>query len=397
MKHIAPADNYTRISALDSTIVDVQHKFDPDEGIWIADLNKVRYSTQLWESYLPRVKAHYAVKCCDEPNILRFLADRGFGFDCASKKELQMITELGVDANRIVFSHPLKNHEALVYAKELGVDRMAFDTEEELRKILRYYPEAEVFLRVKPKFTNAKIPLSKKFGAAPEDVPNLLQLAHELGANFIGFSFHVGSLCDDINTFRTALQYVSELKVKAEELGLNVCFIDIGGGFLPPNAPCNNSFKEITETINAAIDEFFGENEIEFIGEPGRFFASEYMDLILPVIGAKVHVDGHGEKTQSIYIPDGIYGAFNALIYDHAEPHFEIHTEGESEKLPTTIWGQTCDSADIVYEDMMWPELEVGDLLIIRRFSAYTYSPTAFFNGFHHHPVVVLNANEEDI
>lgn len=398
MKHIAPADNYTRINTLDASIVEAQHKFSPDTAIWLADMNRVRYATHLWETYLPRVKAHYAMKCCNEPTLCKFIADRGFGFDCASKKEIEFITQdLGVDANRIVFSHPLKNKEAMLYAKEVGVERLVFDTEDELRKILRIYPEAEVYLRVKPKFSNAKIQLSKKYGAVPEEVPNLLQLCAELGANFIGFSFHVGSLCDDINTFRTALQYCAELKVKAEELGLNVCFIDIGGGFLPPNAPANNSFKEVAEQINIAIDEYFGENEIEFTGEPGRMFASEYMDLILPVTCAKIHEDDHGERTQSIYIPDGIYGAFNSIVYDHNDPHFEIHTEGDSEKLPTTIWGQTCDSADIVYEDMMWPELEVGDLLIVRRFSAYTYAPTSFFNGFHHHPVVVINEDEDDI
>ena len=396
MKHAAPPDNFTRVSELDSTIVETQSRFDPDEAFWIGDLNRVRYATNLWEAHLPNVKAFYAMKCCDEPNLLRFLADRGFSFDCASKLEIETIINLGVDANRIVFSHPLKTQEALKYAKEVGVERMAFDTEEELRKILRYYPEAEVFLRVKPKFSNAKIQLSKKFGAAPEDVPNLLALCAELSANFIGFSFHVGSLCDDITTFRTALQYVSELKTQAEELGLNVCFVDIGGGFLPPLAPCNNSFKEITETINSAIEEFFGEDEVEFIGEPGRFFGSEYMDLILPVTCVKIHTDDHGEKTQSVFVPDSIYGSFNAIIYDHAEPHFEIHTEGESEKLPTTLWGQTCDSADIIYEDMMWPDLEVGDLITIRRFSAYTYSPSSFFNGFHHHPVVVLNVDDEE-
>lgn len=396
MKHTAPADNYTRVSALDETVVDAQHKFDPDEAFWVADMDRVRTSIGLWEAHLPLVKAHYAMKCCDEPNLLQFLADRGFGFDCASQKELEQILDLGVDANRIVFSHPLKSQEALKYAKENGVERLAYDTEAELRKILRYYPEAEVFLRVKPKFSNAKIQLSKKFGASPDDVPNLLSLTAELGANFIGFSFHVGSLCDDINTFRTALQYVSELKQQAADLGLNTCFVDIGGGFLPPHAPANCSFAEITAAINESIDEFFGEDSVEFIGEPGRFIASEYMDLHLPVTCVKFHTNAHGERTQSVFVPDGIYGSFNALIYDHAEPHFEIHTEGESERLATTLWGQTCDSADIVYEDMMWPELEVGDLLSIRRFSAYTYSPTSFFNGFHHHRVVVIHEEDPD-
>jgi ornithine decarboxylase len=68
---------------------------------------------------------------------------------------------------------------------------------------------------VKPNFSTAKLRLSDKFGAAPEDVDHLLQLARTLNANFIGFSFHVGSQCDDLETMRAAIQYASELKIKA--------------------------------------------------------------------------------------------------------------------------------------------------------------------------------------
>ena len=396
--HVPPANNFSIVSSLSSEVIAARQKLDSDEAFWIADFNRTRESLELWEENIPSVKMHYAMKCCDEPHLLKFVADHGLGFDCASMKEIETIIGLGVDANRIVFSHPLKSIASLKYAKQMGVERLVYDTEEELRKIIRYYPEAEVFLRVKPKFSNAKIQLSKKFGAAPEDVPALIQLAADLNANFIGFSFHVGSLCDDLLTFRTALEYVAELKVKAEDLGLSACFIDIDGGFLSPNAPSNVSFQAIGEAIETAIEDLFGEDEVEFIAEPGRFIGSEFMDLHLPVIGVKTHNDDDGEVSQSIYIPDGIYGSFNALNYDHAEPHFEMHTEAkeDDEKIPTTLWGQTCDSADIVYEDMMWPALEVGDLLSIKKFSAYTYSPTSFFNGFPHHKVIYLNEEEPD-
>ena len=403
MHHVAPHDNFTIVKNLDETTVKCLESIEPDQGFWIADFNRVRHSLSLWEENLSTIKIHYAMKCCDEPNLLEFLADRGVGFDCASKNEIERILALGVDANRIVFAHPIKSIASIKYAKEQGVQRLVFDSENELRKILRYYPDCEVFLRVKPKFTNAKIQLSKKFGADPTEVLSLLTLCSELGANFIGFSFHVGSLCDDMTTFRVALEYVADLKSKAESLGLNVSFVDIGGGFLPPSAPAKVPFVQIAETINAAINELLGDDEIEVIAEPGRFLSSDYMDLHLPIISVKVHTEPNGETEQSIFVPDGIYGAFNALNYDHAEPHFEIRTEGayegtESsvERIKTLLWGQTCDSADLVYEEMMWPKLEVGDLISISKFSAYTYAPTSFFNGFPHHKVFTINKEDDE-
>lgn len=302
-----------------------------------------------------------------------------------------------MDPSRIVFSHPIKNIAALRYAKEEGVSKLVFDTREELDKIVRYYPDCKVFLRVKPKLSNAIIQLSKKFGTEDSEVHSLLQAVKDVGANFVGFSFHVGSLCDDITTFRTALQQIADLRHDAEEMGLSVTFIDIGGGFLPPNAPARNQFSEIGKSITSAISELFGDSNIEFIAEPGRFIAAEYLDLYLPVTCVKRHCDKMGDETQSVYVPDGMYGSFNSIVYDHAAPHFEIYTKTPKEKMClTTLWGQTCDSADVIYEDMEWPLLSVGDLLTVRKFGAYTYSPTSFFNGFNHHPVFVVDEEEKE-
>lgn len=400
--HVAPKNNYSIVKSLDVSVERFLKEINDDEAFWVADFDRPRQSLNLWEEHLPNIKPFYAMKCCDEPQLLQFLAEQGIGFDCASQVEIQTMLKCGADPNKIVFSHPLKSVSALQYAKDEGVTRLVYDTEEELRKIMKYYPEAEVFLRVKPKFTNATIQLSNKFGCATEDVSHLLKITKELNANFIGISFHVGSLCDDLQTFKVAIEYAYSLKQEAEGLGLNVCFIDIGGGFLPPNEQSHFSFETIAQAINDAIDEYFPNDEIEFIAEPGRFISSEYMDLYLPVICSKNHNNDDGSISQSVFIPDGMYGSFNALTYDHAVPHFEVYQkdfkdEDEIQQMPTTLWGQTCDSADCIYENMPWPKLNIGDMLTIRKFSAYTYSPSSFFNGFHHHKVFYLNQEENTL
>ena len=112
--------------------------------------------------------------------------------------------------------------------------------------------------------------------------------------------------------------------MKAEEIGLNVCFIYIGGGFLPPNEKKNYSFQSVAQAINDAIEQYFPNNDIEFIAEPGRFIGSGYMDLYLPVIGTSDHQKEVGSVARSVFIPDGMYGSFNALTYDHTEPHFQL-------------------------------------------------------------------------
>lgn len=389
--------NFTVMNKTDPIVTKVRQGLDDDQGFWVADFNHVRECLNLWKNHMPNVHMHYAIKCNDEPTLLSFLAKAGAGFDCASKVEIEKILDLHVDPSKIVFSHPLKNVESLRFAKTHQVKKLVFDSTEELEKIMKYYPESNVYLRVKPRFSNAKIQLSNKFGADEEDVEPLLNLVKSLNANFIGFSFHVGSLCDDISSFQYALKYIKELKDLAELKGLNVKFIDIGGGFYSPHTPAKNPFSVIGDSIEATIKEEFGDDKIEFVGEPGRFIATEYLDLHLPVIGKKVQKDENGDPVQMIFIPDGIYGSFNAIQYDHAKPHFQIYAiSKESKKLKrrlmkTSLWGQTCDSMDEIYNNLYWPIIEVGDLLTVRNFGAYTYSPTSFFNGFKQHQVIPIH------
>ena len=57
---------------------------------------------------LPRVQAHYAVKCNSDKLIIKLLAYLGAGFDCASKNEIEMILDLGVSPDRIIYANPCK-------------------------------------------------------------------------------------------------------------------------------------------------------------------------------------------------------------------------------------------------------------------------------------------------
>jgi ornithine decarboxylase len=176
-----------------------------------------------------------------------------------------------------------------------------------------------------------------------------------------------------------------------------VTFVDIGGVFYSPNTVARVGSAEIGAAIENALEEHFGDADLEVIAEPVRFIAAEYLDLNMPVIGVKDLEDSAGSIGQNVYIPDGIYGAFCCLPYDHAEPHFDIVAREKPEKLMrTNLCGHTCNSMDVIYKGMMWPRLEVGDFMIVRKLGAYTYSLTAFFNGFPHHRVITVNEDDDN-
>ena len=84
------------------------------------------------------------------------------------------------------------------------------------------------------------------------------------------------------------------------------------------------------------------------------------------------------------YINDGVYGAFNCIIFDHQVPR-GIPLDAPAPGMPlheSSIWGPTCDSMDKVESSVLLPELAVGDWLFYPNMGAYTSAAASNFNGF---------------
>lgn len=70
------------------------------------------------------------------------MAALGTGFDCASKKEISEVLDIGVKQSRIIYANPTKVVSHLRYAASVNVDLLTFDNEMELYKIQEIHPKA---------------------------------------------------------------------------------------------------------------------------------------------------------------------------------------------------------------------------------------------------------------
>ena len=61
-----------------------------EDPIYLLDLGCAARLMAAWRAALPRVQPCYAVKCNDDPALLRLLACLGAGFDCASDQEVRL-------------------------------------------------------------------------------------------------------------------------------------------------------------------------------------------------------------------------------------------------------------------------------------------------------------------
>jgi ornithine decarboxylase len=355
-----------------------------EHAFFLIDLGELTKSYVNWIKLLPDVKPFYAIKCNPNNIILNILASLGANFDCASENEIKTIIEITNDPSRIIFANPCKMSSQIRYARAHDVDLMTFDCEEELYKIKLYHPYAKLVLRLCVDDSKSICKFNKKFGCNLDQVSELLIISKTLKLNVVGFSFHVGSGCFSCDQYYNAVGDCKKAFDIAKELNINISLIDIGGGF--PGIDKEIKFEDIAKSINNGINTFFStekENkEIQFISEPGRYFAEKTHTLILNIIGKKKIINENNEPIIIYYLNDGIYGSFNCIYFDHSKPVILPFNERDGKLHKSKIFGPTCDSIDLISDDILLPELAIGEWVYVENFGAYTSAASSNFNGF---------------
>ncbi|KAL2143131.1 hypothetical protein VTI28DRAFT_345 [Corynascus sepedonium] len=381
--------------ALRERVENIDHEFcEPGEEdtFFVADLGEVYRQHLRWKLNLPRVKPFYAVKCNPDPKLLELLSALGTGFDCASKAEIEQVLGLGVDPSRIIYAQPCKTNSYVRYVASQGVRQMTFDNADELRKIARLYPGAELFLRILTDDSSSLCRLSLKFGASLDSTDSLLALARELGLNVVGVSFHVGSGASDPGAFLKAVQDAHVVFQQAAAHGFSLKTLDVGGGFCS-----DNSFEQMAGVLRSALDEYFPAHlGINLIAEPGRYYASAAFTLACNIIARRT-IEDMSASSYMLYVNDGLYGNFSSIMFDHQHPVAKVLRSGGRTLYNTpaaeatdadgcieySIWGPTCDGIDRITESIRFRQLlDVGDWLYFEDMGAYTKCSATTFNGF---------------
>ncbi|KAF8638960.1 hypothetical protein AX17_001821 [Amanita inopinata Kibby_2008] len=373
-----------------------------EKAFFVADLSHVYRQFQRWTRCLPEIQPFYAVKCNPDPYVIRLLAALGTGFDCASNGEISQVLDIGgIDPSRIIFANPCKALSFIRNAAKRRVDLMTFDNVDELYKVARTHPGAKLVVRILTDDSKSLCAFGIKFGASLAAVPPLLAKAKELNLDVVGVSFHVGSGCYDPSVYTDAVGRARAVFDMAKEAGYTFKLLDVGGGFE------DGLFEAAAEVLSAAIERYFPDRSgIKIIAEPGRYFVSKAFRLATNIIARRgsprelsrvastsgvMNVGGNNqEPTVMYYINDGVYGAFNCILYDHQVVHpyvlsmkgsFHFSSSGEMEV--SSVWGPTCDSIDCVCAKTELPRgLEVGDWLGFDNMGAYTVCAASQFNGF---------------
>ena len=355
----------------------------------ILDCERVRVQFRKLRAALPGVDLHYALKPMPHAAVVRTVLAEGGYLDLATTGEVHLVRRLGVTPDRCVHTHPIKRPQDIRNAIDFGLRTFVVDNPDEVRKFERLADRVELLLRVSFRSPGAMCDLSRKFGCDPEDALELARLAAELGIPVRGMSFHVGSQAADSAKHVEAILACAKLMSAGRKVKLGpLDTLDIGGGFPIDYAQPVQDIGRFCEPLREALAKL--PKKVRVMAEPGRYIVGPAVIGVASVMG-RARREGHWWY----YLDDGLYGSYSGQLYDHARYPVEPLRDGE-ERLPSVLAGPTCDSIDVIAENLLLPQLEAGDLIVGRAMGAYTWASASEFNFFPKATVVAVNGTPGD-
>lgn len=356
--------------------------------LYITSKAQLEQNIKAYKEAFPNARFLYAVKANNNLSIMRIVAKNGFGADVFSDGELYLALLAGFKPEEILFNGNSKSDEEIRMGVRTGV-KFSVDSIDELYAIseiaVQEDKEVKIAFRINPDIspqTHPKIATglkTSKFGILWEEVIDAYRLAVEL-PNVIpcGIHSHIGSQILDVSPFVEALNRLFDVALKIEELGVEIEFLDLGGGlgidYTGKGAPTPKDFANaILPVFDERIKELKSKPELWL--EPGRSIVGNTTILLTKVNAVKrayknfVAVDAGF----NLLVRPAMYGAYHKVAVANK-------MDGEAEETYTIV-GPICESGDVLAEDRNLPKIEKGDLIAVFDAGAYGFSMSSQYNG----------------
>lgn len=325
------------------------------------------------------VEIFYAVKANNYSKLVKELVENNFGFDIATKEELEYIINLGGDVSKITFSAPSKKSSDIEYALKAGVKYYAFDSEVEIDKICKIahtqkITDFHLCARMAASNKDAVFNLSDKFGMTKEYFRSLMRKAVRNKWPIHGITFHVGSQNLYAGAWKKSIESSLSLINEYEELGGKIDYINLGGG-IPANY--NSETQDLEYYVSLLIKYVVQlrklKPNIKVMIEPGRAMCANTMVLVCRVIDIKNY-----KKPPTIIVDTGV---FNGMIepLEHFEYPLYRNLYGKTDMKYYRIAGFTCEGYDVLNNRALLPKkIRLGDPVIFEFAGAYTFVYSKF-------------------
>ena len=336
------------------------------------------------------VKANYSLAVC------KILRDEGSGFDVVSGGELFRALKTGADPQTIVYAGVGKTRGEIESALKSGILMFNVESRAELDRINAIAGElgvqAQVALRLNPDVdanthrhttTGTK---ETKFGIDLKSAAGLAAVLMETKhARLAGVHVHLGSPINTTEPYTKALGLVVGFIESCREIGSEIEWIDIGGGY---GIEYKGGETVGPEEYAKAIIPYIERSGCRAILEPGRYLVGNAGVLVTTV----QYVKNSGGKTFVIcdaamndLIRPALYDSFHRVWpVRSAEPvpygaeALDARTGG---RVVVDLVGPVCESGDYLARGRSLPPVRQDDLLAVFSAGAYGYSMSSNYNS----------------
>lgn len=328
---------------------------------------------------------HYALKANSNEPILQQVQEVGFGADCVSGNEIRQALISGFRADQVVFAGVGKSDEEINFALQQDIFCFNCESTQELEVISDLAQQqnriARIALRINPNVdanTHKYITTGleeNKFGINLWELDEVMALLERLPyLELIGIHFHIGSQITDLNVFENLCKRVNDIQAGFRSKGINLKHLNVGGGLgVDYRSPDQNPIPDFTSyfaVFNRHLDVQPGQ-VIHF--ELGRALVAQCGSLLTKVLYIK-----KGQKKNFAILDAGMTELIRPMLY---QAYHKI--ENLSSQLPEQTYdvvGPICESSDCFDQDVLLPETKRHDLIAIRTAGAYAEVMASNYN-----------------
>ena len=327
----------------------------------------------------------YSVKANSNLEILKRLVALGAGADIVSRGELHRCLTAGFSPEDMVFAGVGKTEAEMEAALAAGILAFNVESAEELEVLSqvaeRVGKPAPVALRVNPDIV-ADTPHeytrtgggATKFGIPVDRVMDLYRWAADRPTLEIrGIDVHIGSQILEAEPYERALDHVLGLAAQIRAEGIDLDFVDLGGGYgVSYDGGDGMSVEDLADIVVPRV----AEAGLRLILEPGRFIVGEAGILVTKVL----YVKHSGTKT--FVVMDG--GMTELIRPSHYQGFHRIElviSREEATHEVVDVVGPICETGDFLARDRMLQMPASGDLLAVHTTGAYGFVMASNYNS----------------
>ncbi|RJQ14675.1 MAG: diaminopimelate decarboxylase [Nitrospiraceae bacterium] len=326
----------------------------------------------------------FALKANSNPALLKILAKEGSGADVVSGGELFFALKAGIPAKNIVYAGVGKTEQEIEYALKSRILMFNIESSDELAAIDkvagRLKVKAPIALRVNPDISASTHPyistgLKKhKFGIPINKALEYYSLANSLrNVEVVGIHKHIGSQITRTTPFVDALKKVLVLADSLKSRGIEIRYLDMGGGL---GIPYNNE-EDLPKPgdLAKAIMPLIKLHNFTLIIEPGRSIVGNAGILVTKVLYLKKHL-----RKEFVIVDAGMNDLIRPSLYD-AYHHIQPVKKNARRIVYADVVGPICESGDFFAKGRKMNSPRHEDLLAVMSAGAYGFSMSSNYNG----------------